>query len=323
MNQILLEVGDAGPVALVRDLLRVILREEFAVSLFFPVWTTGDILPQSRWLASEEEIEHVDPFAPVMGTNHAGEIATRLAQKSDRRPAIFLHPCEVRSLLVLAQEREIDLANALLISADCLAVYNREDLELRISRFEGEAITREGLRFAGKGGILPSRYRSGCQLCNRPYTEDVDLHFQVFGLNTSTSLGVLVRPDRLTELIEGHFSTSAFPESLLQRREAVLSKLASWRGRSIERSANQVDPSFASTDALASHLAGCASCAGRLQEHCPTSPLSQAEPSGDITGSISKWLSSCGGCGMCSYECPYGYPLYEVILLLQRELTKT
>jgi Pyruvate/2-oxoacid:ferredoxin oxidoreductase delta subunit len=255
-----------------------------------------------------------------MDTNHAGEVLAYLMEDERHRVGIFLHPCEMRSLRIITEDTGIDLSNHFLMSADCLAVYEQDDFVDRSAGQERSVMTQETLRFARLGGILPSRYRLGCQLCERPFAEELDLYFQLFGLQTSEHIGVSLRTRTSISAIEARFSVEDVPDEVMIRRREVLGQLASWRSRSIEETEEKLDVEISTVDALSTHLAHCRPCNARLLAHCPSSPY--AQPRSDVPDSkdIIAWLSTCGGCGMCEYECPDGYPLFRVIITLRKKL---
>ncbi len=320
MDHKLLEVGESGPLGLVREVLREVWEAEALESIFVPVWTPENPTPISRWLSDKNELPDADPFAPVMETNHADEVLAYLMEENRSKVGIFLHPCELRSLRIIAENTEIDLASQYLISADCLAVYDLGDFVERSSEHERERVTREALRFARMGGILPSRYMIGCQLCKRPFAEDLDLTFDLFGFQTSESLGVSLRNRASLDAIEARFSAEDVPGEVLAHRREVLDKLVSWRTRSIEDTAVKLDDELCTLDALSEHLARCDSCHARLSAHCPSSPYEGRQSAVPAREDLAAWLSTCGGCGMCEFECPDGFPLFSVILTLRKML---
>ena len=316
----LLEVGDSGSLGLVRDVLREVWEVESLESIYVPLWTPEMPTPQPCWLSDKNEIKNADPLAPVMETNHAGEVLAYLMEEGKHKVGIFLHPCEMRSLRIIAEDAVVDLSNHYLISADCLAVYESDDFVDRSAGQERSVMTQETLRFARLGGILPSRYRIGCQLCERPFAENLDLYFELFGFQTSEYIGLSLRTRTSISAIEARFSVEDVPDEVIFRRREVLSKLESWRSRSIEVTEEKLAVEISTVNALSTHLEGCTSCHARLLAHCPSSPY--AQPRSDVPDrkEITAWLSTCGGCGMCEYECPDGYPLFRVILTLRKKL---
>ncbi len=316
----LLKVGDSGPLGLVREVLYEVWDVESLESIYVPVWTPENPTPQLRWLFDKNEIKNADPFAPFMERNHAGEVLACLIEEEKHKVGIFLHPCEVRSLHIIAEDAGVDLVNQFLISSDCLAVYESDDFAFRSSEHERGVVTQETLRFARLGGILPSRYRIGCQLCERPFAENLDLYFELFGLQTSEHIGVSLRTRASIDAIEARFSVEDVPDEVISRRREVLSKLVSWRSRSIEETEEKLDVEISTLDALSAHLAECTSCHARLLAHCPSSPCTG--PRSDIPDrkDLTSWLSTCGGCGLCEYECPDAFPLFGVILTLRKKL---
>lgn len=316
----LLDVGDSGPLGLIRDVLREVWEAESLESMYLPVWTPENPTPQSCWLSDKNELNHTDPLAPVMETNHAGDVLAYLKEEDKSRVGVFLHPCETRSLRIITEDTEVDLSNHFLMSADCLAVYEQDDFVDKSAGHERGVLTQETLRFARLGGILPSRYRIGCQLCERPFAEELDLYFQLFGLQTSEHIGVSLRTRTSISAIETRFSVDDVPNEVMIGRREVLGQLESWRSRSIEETGENLDIEISTVDALSAHLAGCTSCHARLLAHCPSSPYTHMRSDLPDSKDIISWLSTCGGCGMCEHECPNGFPLFRVIITLRKKL---
>lgn len=319
----LLEVGDSGPLGLVRDVLREVWEAESFESIYVPVWTQENPTPQPCWLSDKNELNNADPLAPVMETNHASEVLAYLMEGEKFKVGIFLHPCEMRSLRIITEDSGVDLSDHFLMSADCLAVYEQDDFVDRSAGHGRGVMTQETLRFARLGGILPSRYRIGCQLCERPFAEGLDLYFELFGFQTREHIGVSLRTHTSISAVEAGFSTDDVPDEVMSRRGDVLSQLESWRSRSIEETEEKLDVEISTVDALSAHLAGCTACHARLLAHCPSSPYTHTRSDIPDRKDITTWLSTCGGCGLCEYECPDGFPLFSVILTLRKKLEVT
>jgi NAD-dependent dihydropyrimidine dehydrogenase PreA subunit len=209
----------------------------------------------------------------------------------------------------------------LLISCDCLSLYHPADISWRVGADgDWEAHTREALHFAPQGGILPSRYRVSCQICERPTPRDVHIHFELLGLETSKHfvLGIY-DPSLAGASFLDEWRADPPSEEINAQRERVLENLQVWRNRAVARLIERLPPEVTSLKALNAHLEQCRDCRGRLKDWCPAY---QAQSEADLTyaegGATDSWLGSCGGCGLCEYDCPLGYPLFEVMVARKR-----
>jgi ferredoxin len=288
--------------------------------MFIPSWSEEQRLPKATLLQKRSALSKADPFAPVMLANGAADAVNLIQDDPQERNAFVLRPCEVRSLHELVKRIGLRSPDLVIISSDCLAVFPVPDFDWRLGEIQDlEGLTRDALQFAAQGGILPSRYQRSCQFCEVPYPERVSLHIELFGLDTSQFL-VLRIPDEATTELLGFVSpaTQDVPRDVTERRERVLDKITTWRGRSLAYARSHLDETQASPEGLLQHLRTCKACSQRTQDHCPIFDPSFLDVENvKSTESIVNWIKSCGGCGMCEHECPEGYPLFIIFTHLR------
>lgn len=320
----LVHVDEAGPLETVRALLLSLWNEADLQGVFAPIRSPNEPAPRPQLAVTPEMLGEADPFAPVMERNAAGEASEILRSHPNERIALFLRPCELHSLRVVAEREALEFEHALLISSDCLSVFPKEDFAWRAQSTEDpEQLTRQALRFSAQGGILPSRYQTSCQLCERPYPQDVDVHFELLGLSTEAHFVVGLGGEswevKWPSLIA---QSEPVPDEISQRRARTLENLSSWRSRSIAFTNAHISYEHESVTALINHLVSCSECRDRLRERCPLFEerwLEEEPP--QAREAVQGWLASCAGCGMCEYKCPRAYPLYLVIAHLKRKLS--
>ncbi|NIS81197.1 MAG: hypothetical protein GTO14_13555 [Anaerolineales bacterium] len=323
--QRLIQVDEQGPLHTTRTLLDQMWREARLDGMFIPAWSEKQFPPTATYLETKNDLRKADPFAPVMISNAAPQGVELLARYPHKHIGIVLRPCELRSFKILVKRQALDLTQTLIISSDCLAVFPAEDFDWRLGRADDfDRLSRDALQFAAQGGILPSRYQRGCQLCEQPYPEDVDVHIEVLGLETNRHLLIGFRDETISrQLGFNDDATEEVPDEILKRRARVLEKLANWRGRSLAYAQSHLDESQASIEGLAQHLRSCTSCLQRLEAKCPL-----FDPEWLGTRSLRKlktdveWIINCGGCGMCAYQCPQGYPLFTVLAHLNHSISQ-
>jgi formate dehydrogenase subunit beta len=319
----LVQAGKWGTLEIVRTLLVSLLEDVELQGVFVPIRSADETAPTPQLTSDPEMLERADPFAPVMKRNAASAASDMLKTHPDERIALFLRPCELRSLREIAKRNGIRLAQSTLISSDCLSVFPQEDYAWRVQSFEDPvALTQQALQFSAQGGILPSRYKTSCQLCDEPYPQDVDVHFELLGLPTEDYFIVGIGDKALAEKWPSLMTQSdPVPLEISARRMRTLENLYNWRSRSIAFTNAHISHGHESVNGLINHLVSCSDCRERLREHCPLFEeqwIEQEPP--QARRAVQNWLVSCAGCGMCEYQCPREYPLYLVIAHLKRKL---
>jgi formate dehydrogenase subunit beta len=274
-------------------------------------------------LQDPARIDAADPFAPIMLANAAGFVVKQIGEVNSERLAVFLRPCELESLHALASDDIVDISGLLLISSDCLAVFPQEYFEERRRQTsDHDEITLEMLRFAAQGGILPSRYRLGCQLCKHPFPVEVDVSIELVGIPTQQSI-VIGTSDRIDpDALQDPLELVEVPRSMDMRRHETLQRLENWRGKSLWTTVAALTPDTKGVQHLMEHLQACSACRLRIEELCPqfNVDLTMSPEERDLVAE--HWLVSCGGCGMCEHHCPTNYPLFQVIAALRYELAE-
>lgn len=309
------EAGD--PLGAACSVLQAVWEAADLERMLIPIWSEEAHMPLPTIIREFGALTTADPFAPIMPGNAAGLAARTIQGSPGGRTGLFLRPCEVRSLRQIAAREQLPLDDVLLVSSDCLGAIPAEDYRRHLTLTKDYLqMTRETLQFAAQGGVLPSRYQQSCQLCDAPYPERVDLHFELFGSETHDRLLVKCGHDRLRPSLAERVECRPAPVELLERRQRVIENLGRWRTRSLDNHRMEIDPELASPAALFEHLEHCSACWDTLEAHCPTFDA-QILLAPDGQDALLAWLGSCGGCGMCHSTCPEGYPLFEVIAALR------
>lgn len=320
----LLKVDERDPLSTARALLSHVWMEAKLDGMLIPSWIEDQPFPTSVFQHDPQSLTQSDPFTPIMPQNTAGVAAELVQQYPDKRLGLSLRPCELRSLVQLADRDGIDLSNTLLISTDCLSVFPLEDVHWRLGEVrDKDQLTRDALQFAAQGGILPSRFKKSCQLCDIPYPLSADMQIELLGIATHQHLIVGFSDKALSMgMALDSLAAEEIPREIDERRQQVLDKLANWRRRSMAYTQSHLDEKLATLPGFVHHLQSCESCRTRLQEQCPLFAEAQiGSPDFSDLASIEAWISSCGGCGMCDYHCPDAYPLFTVILHLYHRIT--
>ncbi|MCK5645289.1 MAG: hypothetical protein KAH97_00830 [Anaerolineales bacterium] len=319
----LFHVADGDPIHTVRAILRAPLEREILDAFFLPVWDETTQQPTTSVITSPQEFEHADPFAPVMLCNSAPIAIREVEQNPGRRMGIVFRPCELRTYLSIVDEKDTKLDNSILISMDCLATFPIDDFDWRMNKAQDrDRLSRTALHFAAQGGLLFSRYRASCQLCEQPFPEKADIHFQLFGIETSKHIVVKTKGEEtLIDLGMDSFPAESVPEEILERRARTLERLLGWRMQSQAYASAHLSPEQKTMAGLIEHLRGCSACRNTITVHCPIFKLDWlANTDVDEELVLKKWLGHCGGCGMCDHTCPEDYPIFITIAYLSKSL---
>ncbi|HEY44756.1 MAG TPA: hypothetical protein G4O11_12305 [Anaerolineae bacterium] len=321
----LISVRQRDPLETVRTLLFQVWKNGGLEGLFALAWQRERQIAQPVLLTDPETIPRVDPFAPVMLGNSASLAVNILRSNPGKRYGFMFRPCELRSFKVLARWQELDFSHTLLLSIDCLSVFPLDEFEWRIREIDDSVqLTHDLLQFASQGGILPSRFKLSCQLCERPYPKEADLHIEILGLKTSEHLVIGLRDQALAEQLGlDDMILGEVPAEVSECRERVLEKLAAWRGRSLAYAQSHLDANQSTLEGLTMHLHSCEPCLNRLKDHCPLfESVWLASDEGYQEPVLRDWIFSCGGCGMCEYQCPQDFPLFTVIAHLNHLMSE-
>jgi formate dehydrogenase subunit beta len=319
----LIEVINGDPVQTIREILRIPLENGHLDAFFLPVWTEGAQSPSPSVITSPKEFRNADPFAPVMLCNSGAVAFQEVVQNPNRRIGIVLRPCELRTFLFLRSESGINTRNPVLISMDCMATFPVEDFGWRLDKAqERDRLSKTALHFAAQGGLLPSRYRDSCQLCDKPFPENADLLLELFGIETSEHIGIRSdEDDILNELGMETIVAKSISTEMIERRQRTLDRLLEWRRQSQAYASAHLTQEQKSFDGLIQHLRRCTSCQNTIAQHCPTFELEWVTGSEIVQAEIlENWLGYCGGCGMCEHECPEDFPIFKSISYLSRSI---
>ncbi|OGO19188.1 MAG: hypothetical protein A2Z14_10340 [Chloroflexi bacterium RBG_16_48_8] len=318
----IIPVEAQDPLQTVRQLLRSIWDHAELDGLFLPVWQDGNP-PLPILITSPDLLERADPFAPVMLRNSACLAVETMQKFPDKKIGYVLRPCELRSFIALQKKMNLDPKRGIFISSDCVATFPIEDFNWRLeSSDHPEHMTQTALYFAAQGGILPSRYRNCCQLCDKPFPELADVAIELLGIATHQMLVINLRKHELINTIGWKkFKDLPVPDEITHRREKTLKRLAEWRQKAQAYTSAHLSQDQKTITGLINHLIECPYCRELIQEQCPLFESDwinvEIKPDPNV---IESWLQTCGGCGMCESDCLEGYPLFKAIIFISKKL---
>jgi formate dehydrogenase subunit beta len=305
----------------IQQFLRDLWQTAALEGMLVPQRTAGTAGIRPLFITDWMQLNSADPCAPVMTLN-AARLVAQLARENPRgRLGAVLRSCELRSLLTLAAHDAFHLEQFLIIGVDCLGTFPADDYAWRAEKQGVEQLTREALRFAPQGGLLPHRYRHACQMCVSPVPEGADLSIGILGLPTRQTILITARNEETAERLRLDAITDgeAAP-SLVARHEKMRATLAGRRGRARRRIIGALPASLpANVQGLLAQLTDCAPCQACL-EACPIYAGELARLGGVSWDAVRRWLSTCAECGMCEEACPRRMPLSAVVSRIRWDL---
>jgi len=266
-----------------------------------------------------EQLEHINPFRPLMKLNAARLVVDTAKKNPGKRIGAILRPCEMRALNEMAARGAVKRNEILAICTDCLGTFPAEEFEWRTERSH-KGLTKESLRFAPQGGISAYRYRPACQMCAEPGATEGDVNIGVFGLPVRQSL--LVNGDVDVTFLK--FTTDGWAtEDLVHQREQMLAKISERHVRTRERVLKSLDEGLpADVQELLLQFESCDDCQACMNV-CPICSVDQPRKTTDgklVREDVVNWLLSCAGCGMCEQSCPKRQPLSAVFSHIRAQI---
>ena len=270
-------------------------------------------------LETPDQLEHLNPFRPLMKLNMARLVVEVAKKRPGRRLGAMLRPCEVRALNEMAARGAVKRGDVLAVCTDCLGTFPADEFEWRTER-SSKGLTREALQFAPQGGISAYRYRPACQMCAEPGATEGNVNIGVFGLPVRQSM--LVNAHDGGVMLET-LTNGLAEDDLVSKREHTLAKISERHVRTRERVLKSLDEDLpADLQELLLQFESCDDCQACMNV-CPICSVDQ--PHKDASGRLVRedvvnWLLSCAGCGMCEQSCPQHQPLSAVFSHIREQI---
>jgi formate dehydrogenase subunit beta len=270
-------------------------------------------------LASPDELEHVNPFRPLMKLNSARLVVDTAKKRPGKRIGAMLRPCEMRALNEMAARGAVKRGDVLAICTDCLGTFPADEFEWRAER-SSKGLTKESLQFAPQGGISAYRYRPACQMCAEPGATEGDVNIGVFGLPVRQSMLVNAKDDsvHLEPITDGLASND-----MVIKREGTLAKISDRHVRTRERVLKSLNEELpADLQELLLQFESCGECQACINV-CPICAVDEPRKETDgrlVREDVANWLLSCAGCRMCEQSCPQHQALSAVFAHIREQI---
>lgn len=270
-------------------------------------------------LESPEQLEHLNPFRPLMKLNTARLVVDTAKKKPGKRLGAMLRPCEMRALNEMAARGALKRDDVLTVCADCLGTFPSDEFEWRAERSE-KGLTKDTLQFAPQGGISAYRYRPACQMCSEPGATEGDVNIGVFGLPVRQSILVNAHNG---SVVLGSITDGLADDDLVGKREQMLAKISERHTHTRDRVLKGLDENLpADLKALLNQFEACDDCQACM-DVCPICSVDRPRKAADgrlVREDVVNWLLSCAGCGMCEQSCPQHQPLSAVFSHIREQI---
>lgn len=337
----ILEVQNGNPVIALQAFLAGWWKQQQLEGLLAPLELPDGSSVVPGLVDEPDQLQTVNPFAPLMIRNLAADIAQLLRARPDMRLGILLRPCELRTFVEMIK-RQPSLSrskNLVVIGVDCLGTLSQNEFQCSLADQGLWGITQRTLDNAASGGLQPMGFRTACQICSNPAPQCddkcADLVVGVIGVNSCQGLLLIARDEETdSRLGLANLAPRMATEYQVSHRDMVVGAIADTRAgfcqKMIEESLSTCR--FNDFAYLLAWLAKCTLC-GECLRACPLydgrlkseMALSQNRTTGQGSAlyelvNFSQWLCSCSGCGMCEEACEQHIPLSILLSALNTRI---
>ena len=337
-----LKIRDGDAVKTFREFLSAWWQRVELDALLAPVEQPdgGGVMPGA--IEHPDDVALVNPFAPVMHSNAAGMVEDFIDSHPRSHLAAILRPCEQRALIELQKRNRIRYIpeamshgheSFITIGVDCPGTFSLAEYNHRLVNHDDHAaMIQIGLDYELHESHISWQVREACQLCDWNAPRGVDITIGTIGITPQGYMLVIAHDEELDARMGLKEITDCLAEEeQIVEREVMVGKLADKRAAKraalLEAHASQMDD-ITSTIAMFSRCTLCADCL----DACPLYD-------GELTGmlgvgeshqsshpllaelvSVSHWLASCSGCGMCQESCEHNVTLTPVVTTLSHRI---
>ena len=336
-----LSIGSTDSISRLRAFLRQWWERVELKAMLAPVELPDRPYVFPQIICDPASLARVNPFAPFMSSNAASAVSEFICTQPRGPLAVLLRPCELRTLVELQKRKRLSFESGkagdgksfmITIGVDCSGTFPCAEYYRRVEQSGIEVVTREALTHGTEEGLIPGELRPACQICDWLVPWSADITIGTIGMDSPQDLLVIAR-DELTDssLALEEVTDRIATVSELIRRKITIENMGN--ARSVRRASLNAQDALRQGD-FCSLLAGFARCT--LCTDClDACPLYEGELSG-LLGvgrssqrsrpilvelvAVTRWLSSCSGCGMCEEACQQGVALSRLVSILSHHI---
>jgi formate dehydrogenase subunit beta len=338
----ILHIRDGDAVKTFQGFLAAWWRRVELDAMFAPIELPDHAGVSSQLITQPEDLSNVNPFIPVMLNNSAPLVEDFVKDHPRGHLAVILRPCELRAWVELQKRNRIhDHRPAssstgerlVVIGVDCPGTFSPTEYLQQLARQQDDAeIIRTELDYGRQDSFIPRQIRAACQLCDSPCAAAADIVVGTIGIAPQGDLLLVARDEcidaslKLQEVTDGMAT-----EEQVVCREVTVGKLAGTRLQKrseLIRSQTWQTEDMHTAWAMFARCTLCADCLdacplydGQLRGMLGVGEASQgSHPLLSELVSVSRWLASCSGCGMCQEACEHGIALTPIITMLSHQI---
>jgi|GEM_PF-777686 len=338
----ILRIRDGDAVRTFQEFLGAWWRRVELDAMLAPVELPEHAGVSTQQISQPAELSNVNPFVPIMPNNSASMVEDFVRDHPRSHLAVILRPCELRALVELKKRNRVhyhpvsssrEAESLVIIGVDCPGTFSLTEYTQHVARHQDDAeMIRVELAYGRLNSYVPYQVRAACQMCDSPGPLGADVIIGTIGIAPEGSLLVIARDEDIdVNLRLREVADDTATERQVIVREVMVGKLADKRTQKraelIKAQAWQTEDMNA-TWALFTRCTLCADCL----DACPLYD-------GELTGmlgvgescqsshsllselvSVSRWLASCSGCGMCQEACEHGVSLASIVTMLSHHI---
>lgn len=338
----ILHIRDKNAVDTLRDFLYAWWSRVELDAMLAPVELPNHEGAAAQVIEHPDDLRKVNPFLPVMSANSAPLVDGFIKDHPGRHLAVMLRPCELRALVELQKRNRIRFPkpvssnnhkSLVIFGVDCPGTFSAAAYAHQVEDHRDDAeMINAALSCESQENQIPYQMRAACQMCDTPAPLGADVTIGCIGSalqgyllattadeETSTTL-------KLADVTDGIAS-----ESEVVYRETMVGKLADKRSALRVNLVNKQTRHEEELNSAMALFARCTLCADCL-DACPlydgelagmlgvAEAHQQTHPLLTELVSVSRWLTSCSGCGMCQEACEHSVSLTPIVITLSHRI---
>ena len=308
-------------------------------AMLAPVEVRDQAGASPRVITKPGNLSKVTPFLPVLLNNSASLVEDFLRAHPREKLAVILRPCELRAWVELQKRDRIhdrpgdEAGRLVVIGVDCPGTFSLAEYLQQLAKGQDDAdVIRTELDHGRHDGSIPGHIRTACQLCDSPCPQGADIVIGTIGIAPHGELLVVAHDEdtdaslKLQDVTDGmaaegqvacrELTVKQLADARLQKRSELI-RSQSWQTEDM----HTAWALFARCTLCADCLDACPLYDGQLRGMLGVREAYEgSHPLLSELVSVSRWLASCSGCGMCQEACELGISLTPIITMLSHQI---